>query len=304
MGWGGPGTSFCGRRWAIRRPWPWARLRSTPTRPAFAGPGRGPGHWPQRLWAGAVAAAAQLSGRGGVGEETRMMTRAAPLARSREHAEAVLGRLNRLDRPPCAAVHAFDAGRRAAVVSVRGVAPCRRAWQRAIDTAAQGIRQRLAPSTTQRGGEPVVTTPVLLEELHQRKQSAEEGGGQPRGARHHRDRGAAVPEHPHRRPHPGQPCACGLRGCRCRCCAWPSPSPTSSPPSTTRAPPDRPHGRLRDGFRHLAPPRWRERGAGEGDQAHRAGGGGLPRHRPARVPDRAHRVREVPRALLQERERG
>ena len=30
-------------------------------------------------------------GRGGVGEETRMMTRAAPLARSREHAEAVLG---------------------------------------------------------------------------------------------------------------------------------------------------------------------------------------------------------------------
>ncbi|MFY9514546.1 MAG: DUF1631 family protein, partial [Rubrivivax sp.] len=34
--------------------------------------------------------------RGGVGEETRLMTRAAPLARSRDHAEAVLGRLNRL----------------------------------------------------------------------------------------------------------------------------------------------------------------------------------------------------------------
>ena len=32
----------------------------------------------------------------GVGEETRMMTRAAPLARGSEHAEAVLGRLNRL----------------------------------------------------------------------------------------------------------------------------------------------------------------------------------------------------------------
>ena len=35
-------------------------------------------------------------GRDGVAEETRMMTRSAPLARSREHAEAVLGRLNRL----------------------------------------------------------------------------------------------------------------------------------------------------------------------------------------------------------------
>ena len=35
-------------------------------------------------------------GRGEVGEETRMMTRGAPLARGADHAEAVLGRLNRL----------------------------------------------------------------------------------------------------------------------------------------------------------------------------------------------------------------
>ncbi|MEO5735045.1 MAG: DUF1631 family protein, partial [Rubrivivax sp.] len=38
---------------------------------------------------------------------------------------------------------------------------------RAIETAQQGIRQRVAP-TTQRG-DPVVTAPVLLEEMHQRK---------------------------------------------------------------------------------------------------------------------------------------
>ena len=41
-------------------------------------------------------AASGSSGRGEVGEETRMMTRAGGLARGADHAEAVLGRLNRL----------------------------------------------------------------------------------------------------------------------------------------------------------------------------------------------------------------
>jgi hypothetical protein len=48
---------------------------------------------------------------------------------------------------------------------------------RAIDNAEQGIRQRVAP-TTQRG-EPVVTTPVLLDELHQRKQALKKAAATP-----------------------------------------------------------------------------------------------------------------------------
>jgi len=111
-------------------------------------------------------------GRGGnVGEETRLMTRAAPLARSREHAEAVLGRLNRLigrhvpdfahsSRPQSLPRHALSAG-----------------LARAIDTAQHGIRQRLAHTT--QGGEAMVTAPVMLEELHQRKQTLKKAAATP-----------------------------------------------------------------------------------------------------------------------------
>jgi len=107
--------------------------------------------------------------RGGtVGEETRMMTRAAPLARSRDHAEAVLGRLNRL------------VGRHvpAFAQSQMGHAPVSPGLARAIDNAQTGIRQRLAP-TTLRGGEALVTTPVMLEEMHQRKQVLKKAAASP-----------------------------------------------------------------------------------------------------------------------------
>ena len=133
-----------------------------PSSAGFAAPGRGIGHW-------------QGSGgnRGGVGEETRMMTRAAPLARSREHAEAVLGRLNRLigrhvpSFAPSTRSHGMERPSHA-------VSP---GLSRAIDAAEQGIRQRVAPSTQQ--GEQPVTTPVLLEELHQRKQALKKAAASP-----------------------------------------------------------------------------------------------------------------------------
>jgi uncharacterized coiled-coil protein SlyX len=48
---------------------------------------------------------------------------------------------------------------------------------RAIDSAEQGIRQRL--STTTQQGEPLVTAPVLLEELHQRKQLLKKAAASP-----------------------------------------------------------------------------------------------------------------------------
>ena len=115
---------------------------------------------------------------GGVGEETRMMTRAAPLARSREHAEAVMGRLNRLigrHVPEFAASGRGGLSRRGSgegggVAMSPGLA-------RAIDTAQVGIRQRLAPATQQ--GAPLVTAPVMLEELHQRKQVLKKAAATP-----------------------------------------------------------------------------------------------------------------------------
>jgi hypothetical protein len=115
-----------------------------------------------------------LSGRNTVGDETRLMTRSAPLARSREHGEAVLGRLNRLINrhvPEFApSTRAQDLGRPAAGLSA-GLA-------RAIDYAEQGIRQRFAPSTQQHD-HVVVTTPVLLEELQQRKQALKKAAASP-----------------------------------------------------------------------------------------------------------------------------
>jgi hypothetical protein len=106
-------------------------------------------------------------GRGGVGEETRMMTRAAPLARSGEHSEAVLGRLNQLvgrHLPSFA-----DTSR------VHRLSPV---LAQAIDQAQQGIRRRVSVSP-KRVGEPSVTTPALLEELHQRKQALKQSAATP-----------------------------------------------------------------------------------------------------------------------------
>jgi hypothetical protein len=94
------------------------------------------------------------------------MTRAAPLPRSREHAEAVLNRLNRLVGRQ---LPRFGQSTRSG-----GVSP---GLAKAIDTAQAGIRQRLAP-TTQRGA-PLATTPVMLDELHQRKQALKKAAASP-----------------------------------------------------------------------------------------------------------------------------
>jgi hypothetical protein len=109
----------------------------------------------------AAAASNSSFGRlGTVGEETRMMTRAGGFARGSDHAEAVLGRLNKLigrqvpDFAGTAQMPAASAGLKAA-----------------ISDAQQGIQRRLTPTTSDgRVGEAPVSTPALLEELHQRKQ--------------------------------------------------------------------------------------------------------------------------------------
>ncbi len=128
---------------------------------ATQSPGQGAG--------GASGASSYWSGlRGGaVGEETRMMTRTAPLARRGEHSEAVLGRLNRLVGRH---LPSFGDASQAQKLSP-GLA-------QAIDQAQQGIRRRVG-SSTHRTAEPTVTTPALLEELHQRKQALKQSAATP-----------------------------------------------------------------------------------------------------------------------------
>jgi hypothetical protein len=116
-----------------------------------------------------------------VGEETRLMTRTAPLARSREHAEAVLGRLNRLvaRHVPAFAGGGGAGGGGSPGGTARGERAVSAALERAIDTAAQGIRHRLQPTVFQGRDDPVVTTPALLEELHHRKQALKKAAATP-----------------------------------------------------------------------------------------------------------------------------
>ncbi|HET7792961.1 MAG TPA: DUF1631 family protein [Rhizobacter sp.] len=111
---------------------------------------------------------------GTVGEETRMMTRAGGFARGSDHAEAVLGRLNRL------------IGRQ--VADFAGTAPMPAAsvgLKAAINEAQQGIQRRLSTTTSGaavvpgRPAEAVVSTPALLEELHQRKQELKKAAATP-----------------------------------------------------------------------------------------------------------------------------
>ena len=107
----------------------------------------------------------------GVGEETRMMTRAAGLARGMNHAEAVLGRLNRLvgRQLPGFGVTQQD----------RPLMPAPR-LKNAINDAQQGIVNRIAAAQHARtlsGGQ--VSTPALLEELNQRKLALKQAASTP-----------------------------------------------------------------------------------------------------------------------------
>lgn len=113
---------------------------------------------------------------GSVGEETRLMTRAGGFARGSDHAEAVLGRLNRLigrQVPDFAGTaqmpHQPSAGLKAAITEAQ------QGIQRRLVTtsgaAAQGDGARVA--------EGPVSTPALLEELHQRKQALKQAASTP-----------------------------------------------------------------------------------------------------------------------------
>ncbi len=110
-------------------------------------------------------------GRAGVGDETRLMTRASPLARGIDHAEAVLGRLNKLIARQ---LPEFVATRQTAAP-----APATPALRSAIADAQQGIARRLAPGAGVQTVAGVVSTPAMLEELHQRKQQLKQAASTP-----------------------------------------------------------------------------------------------------------------------------
>ena len=104
-----------------------------------------------------------------VAEETRMMTRSGGLGRGgSDHAEAVLGRLNRLiGRQLPDFVHTSQS---------RSASP---GLEAAISNAQQGIALRLTPEMGARSSAGPVSTPAMLEELHQRKQALKAAAASP-----------------------------------------------------------------------------------------------------------------------------
>ena len=106
-----------------------------------------------------------------VGEETRLMTRAAGLARGNDQADAVLNRLNRLvsrQLPDFA-------------ITSHAPAPPSPRLNAAIAEAQEGVARRLStsPTTTDGAGRVGINTPAMLEELHQRKQALKQAAATP-----------------------------------------------------------------------------------------------------------------------------
>ncbi len=101
-----------------------------------------------------------------VDEETRLMTRAASLARPPDAAGPVLGRLNRLVGRELPGFADTSRGRVTASPALNA----------AIGEAQRGLERRLAGSDA-RGA--ALSTPVLLEELNQRKQALKQAAATP-----------------------------------------------------------------------------------------------------------------------------
>ena len=110
-----------------------------------------------------------VDGSGEVAEETRMMTRAGGLARGMDHAEAVLGRLNRL------------VGRQLPEFAVTSSSPVSASprLKTAISDAQQSIARRLSTGVGARTVAGPVSTPALLAELNQRKQALKDAATTP-----------------------------------------------------------------------------------------------------------------------------
>ncbi len=108
-------------------------------------------------------------GREAISQETRMQTHTGPLGRGASQAEAVLGRLNRLiwRQLPDFAATAVDQP----VDST--------ALKQAIGEAQQGIARRLSRDGKSDGEVAQISTPAMLEELHQRKVALKKAASSP-----------------------------------------------------------------------------------------------------------------------------
>ncbi|MCO4094930.1 MAG: DUF1631 domain-containing protein [Acidovorax sp.] len=134
-----------------------------------------PGRAATRTMGPNPAAVAAARAAASVGDETRMMTRAAPLGRGSDHAEAVLGRLNRL------------IGRQLpGFADTTHARPVTEALSLAINNAQQNLRRRLMPpqaGATMAHGQAhaatVMAGPLLLEELQQGKQALKQAASTP-----------------------------------------------------------------------------------------------------------------------------
>jgi hypothetical protein len=111
-------------------------------------------------------AAAQQTGYGRtqVGEETRLMTRAGPMNRGVDHAEAVLGRLNRL-----ISRHLPE------FAPTEPIRPASAKLQAAINIAQTDIQNQLAPASAS----AAVSAPAMMEELRQRQQALKDAAASP-----------------------------------------------------------------------------------------------------------------------------
>jgi hypothetical protein len=118
----------------------------------------------------AVAAGFNSTARGEGHEETRLMSRHGSLPRGANHAEAVLGRLNRLVGQQLPGFGSTQQDR-PVFTSPR--------LKTAIADAQQDIAQRLSASASARTVAGAMSTPALLDELNQRKQALKQAATTP-----------------------------------------------------------------------------------------------------------------------------
>lgn len=140
---------------------------------APAAVGESSGFGPSGAVSGALSGTAGTRA-GSVSDETRLMTRAGGLGRGADHAEAVLGRLNRLVGRQAVGFGVTQPDDHQLMTGPR--------LRTAIDEAQQGIARRLSTVEQQAlagGGVANVSTPVLLEELNQRRQVLKQAASTP-----------------------------------------------------------------------------------------------------------------------------
>ena len=148
-----------------------------------AGRSAGPGTAPLSRAAAQAAVAGVPRQPDNVGEETRMMTHAAPLARGSDHAEAVLGRLNRLVGRHLPGFSDTAHGRPVTEALSVAINHAQLNWRKRFTPLAGSAGPAGAPAMAPQGGaapEAIIATgPMLLDALQQGKQALKRAASTP-----------------------------------------------------------------------------------------------------------------------------